>query len=95
MNLEKLNREFEVCLKFHNYIRVCAGASAAEAKGIDIERPFLQVHNPSYDYIPPDLISLFLTDHGHGFMPSYVYRQLSEFYHRQDYELSKKVAFAR
>lgn len=22
-------------------------------------------------------------DHGHGFMPSYVYRQLTEFYHRQ------------
>jgi hypothetical protein len=27
-------------------------------------------------------------DHGHGFMPSYVYRQLSEFYHRQDYVLA-------
>ena len=51
------------------------------------QRPYLQVHNPSYDYIPPGLISLFITDHGHGFMPSYVYRQLSEFYHRQDYEL--------
>ncbi|KAL4530222.1 hypothetical protein Ndes2526B_g04973 [Nannochloris sp. 'desiccata'] len=51
-------------------------------------RPFLQVHNPSYDYIAPELISLFLSDHGSGFMPSYVYRQLSEFYHRQDYELS-------
>lgn len=47
---------------------------------------FLQVHNPSYDYIPPDLISLFVTDHGHGFMPSYVYRMLSEYYHRQDYQ---------
>lgn len=54
-------------------------------------RPFLQVHNPSYDYIPPDNISLFLTDHGHGFIPSYVYRQLSEFYHRQDYQLSKEL----
>ena len=54
-------------------------------------RPFLQVHNPSYDYIPPDHIALFLTDHGHGFMPSYVYRQLSEFYHRQDYQLSKEL----
>lgn len=51
------------------------------------KKPFLQVHNPSYDYVPPDLISLFITDHGHGFMPSYVYRQLSEFYHRQDYHM--------
>ena len=74
---------------------ICAGASMAAAKGLDIERPFLQVHNPSYDYIPPDLISLFLTDHCHGFIPSYVYRQLSEFYHRQDHELSKKPKNAR
>lgn len=50
-------------------------------------KPFLQVQNPSYDYIPPENISLFLTDHGHGFIPSYVYRQLSEFYAREDYEL--------
>ncbi len=26
-------------------------------------------------------------DHGHGFMPSYVYRLLAEFYHRQDYRI--------
>ena len=29
-------------------------------------------------------------DHGHGFMPSYVYRQLTEFYHRQDFILDKR-----
>lgn len=51
------------------------------------ERQFLQVQNPSYDYVPPENISLFLTDHGHGFIPSYVYRQLSEFYDREDYQL--------
>ena len=66
-----------------------ATATAVEDGKDNGGRPFLQVHNPSYDYIPPDLISLFISDHGHGFMPSYVYRQLSEFYHRQDYELSK------
>jgi translation initiation factor eIF-2B subunit beta len=48
------------------------------------------VHNPSFDYIPPELISLLITDHGQ-FMPSYVYRQLSEFYHRADYVLSKEL----
>ena len=58
------------------------------------QKPFLQVHNPSYDYVAPDRISLFLTDHGHGFMPSYVYRQLSEFYNRQDYQLSKQLEAA-
>jgi translation initiation factor 2B subunit (eIF-2B alpha/beta/delta family) len=52
--------------------------------------PYLTVVNPSYDYVPPELISLFVTDQGHGFMPSYVYRQLTEFYHRQDFILDKK-----
>ena len=57
-------------------------------------KAFLQVHNPLFDYIPPDRISLFVTDHGHGFMPSYVYRQLSEFYNKQDYQLSKQLEAA-
>lgn len=65
------------------------GANRAEHD--HLRRPYLQVHNPSYDYIPPNLISLFLTDHGHGFMPSYVYRQLSEFYHRQDFDLDARL----
>jgi translation initiation factor eIF-2B subunit beta len=65
-----------------------ATAGDEGSNGANGGRPYLQVHNPSYDYIAPDYISLFLTDHGHGFIPSYVYRQLSEFYHRQDYELS-------
>jgi translation initiation factor eIF-2B subunit beta len=55
------------------------------------EGTYLQVHNPSYDYIPPELISLFVTDHGHGFMPSYVYRMLSEYYDRVDYQLSREL----
>ncbi len=72
-----------------------ATATAAGEGGTNGGRPFLQVHNPSYDYISPDQIDLFISDHGHGFMPSYVYRQLSEFYHRQDYELSKDVDSTR
>lgn len=59
-----------------------------------VSKAFLQVHNPLFDYIPPDRISLFVTDHGHGFMPSYVYRQLSEFYNKQDYQLSKQLEAA-
>lgn len=62
-----------------------------EKKETALMKPFLQVHNPRFDYIPSDRISLFVTDHGHGFMPSYVYRQLSEFYNRQDYQLSKQL----
>ena len=71
-----------------------ANFSIMEEKGSESCKPFLQVHNPSFDYIPPDRISLFVTDHGHGFMPSYVYRQLSEFYNRQDYQLSKQLEAA-
>ncbi|PSC72427.1 translation initiation factor eIF-2B subunit beta [Micractinium conductrix] len=52
--------------------------------------PELTIANPSYDYVPPELISLFVTDQGHGFMPSYVYRQCNEFYHRQDFILDKR-----
>ncbi|KAL4447758.1 hypothetical protein ABPG75_004977 [Micractinium tetrahymenae] len=58
--------------------------------GLPSGLPELTVANPCYDYVPPELISLFVTDQGHGFMPSYVYRQLTEFYHRQDFILDKQ-----
>lgn len=58
------------------------GSPVAQARGRRGVLPSLAVHNPSYDYVPPELISLFVTDQGPGFMPSYVYRQLSEFYDR-------------
>jgi hypothetical protein len=41
----------------------------------------LHVPNPAFDYIPPELISLFITDAG-GYTPSYVYRLLTEYYSR-------------
>jgi len=43
----------------------------------------LHVANPAYDYVPPHLISLFITDSG-GHAPSYVYRLLAEYYHADD-----------
>jgi translation initiation factor eIF-2B subunit beta len=52
----------------------------------------LHVPNPTFDYIPPHLISLFITDTG-GYTPSYVYRLLSEHYSREDYLLSKALCF--
>ncbi|GMH40245.1 hypothetical protein BSKO_08149 [Bryopsis sp. KO-2023] len=42
--------------------------------------------NPSSDYVPPDLISLFVTDQG-GVTPTYVHRLLDEYYARQDHVL--------
>ena len=39
--------------------------------------------NPFLDYVPPDLISLFITDSG-CHCPSYVYRLLTEYYSPED-----------
>lgn len=44
------------------------------------------VENPAYDYISPDLVTLFVTNIG-GHNPSYIYRLLNEFYYPQDYDL--------
>lgn len=46
----------------------------------------LEVLNPMYDYVAPELISLFVTDTG-GYVPSYCYRLLAEYYTREDYDL--------
>ena len=43
-----------------------------------------------FDYVPPELISLFVTDTG-GYTPSYVYRLLAEYFSREDYTLSKQL----
>lgn len=50
----------------------------------------VEVHNPMYDYIPPHLISLFVTDTG-GYTPAYVYRLLAEYYSREDYSLESEL----
>jgi len=43
----------------------------------------VHVHNPTYDYIPPELVSLYITNLG-GHNPSYIYRLLAEYYHPED-----------
>ncbi|KAG2485720.1 hypothetical protein HYH03_015604 [Edaphochlamys debaryana] len=50
----------------------------------------VHVPTPLFDYVPPQLISLFITDMG-GRTPSYVYRLLTEYYSREDYFLSREV----
>ncbi|BDA45541.1 probable translation initiation factor eIF-2B subunit beta [Coccomyxa sp. Obi] len=64
----------------------------AEAGSADVSGEQLYVHapNPVFDYVPPELISLFVTDTG-GYTPSYVYRLLAEYYSREDYTLSKEL----
>ena len=45
-----------------------------------------EIVNPAFDYVPPELINSFVTNGGCN-SPSYVYRLLSELYHRKDYLL--------
>ncbi|KAK9829272.1 hypothetical protein WJX72_004902 [[Myrmecia] bisecta] len=42
------------------------------------EAPYVHIPNPAFDYVPPELISLFVTDTG-GYVPSYVYRLLADY----------------
>ncbi|KAJ4893087.1 NagB/RpiA/CoA transferase-like superfamily protein [Raphanus sativus] len=45
--------------------------------------PLLQVVNPTFDYVPPNLVSLFITDTG-GHNPSYMYRLIADYYSADD-----------
>lgn len=49
----------------------------------DIASENIQVLAPASDYVPPHLVSLFITNNG-GHQPSYVYRLLHEYYHPED-----------
>mmetsp|Transcript_10251 Transcript_10251/g.23373 ORF Transcript_10251/g.23373 Transcript_10251/m.23373 type:complete len:387 (+) Transcript_10251:1-1161(+) len=46
----------------------------------------VRVLNPEFDYVPPDLLSLYITNLG-GHNPSYIYRLLAELYSPEDYSL--------
>ena len=45
----------------------------------------VELINPVHDYIPPDLVKLYITNIG-GFQPSYIYKLLAEYYHTDDWE---------
>lgn len=46
----------------------------------------VNAHCPVFDYVPPELITLFISNIG-GHAPSYIYRLISELYHLEDHEL--------
>ena len=46
----------------------------------------VHVPNPAFDYVPPELVSLLITNIG-GNHPSYIYRLLAEYYHPGDHIL--------
>eukprot|EP00127_Corallochytrium_limacisporum_P002645 Clim_evm81s134 gene=Clim_evmTU81s134 len=45
-----------------------------------------QINRPTFDYVPPELITLFITNMG-GHPPSYIYRILREVYRPEDFDL--------
>lgn len=46
----------------------------------------VEVCHPAFDHLPPDLVSIYVSSDGSQ-LPSYVFRQLSEYYHPKDHVL--------
>jgi len=46
----------------------------------------VRVIAPAFDFLPPELITLYVTNNG-SHQPSYMYRLLGEFYYAEDYDL--------
>ena len=47
---------------------------------------------PTFDFISPDLIDLYVTNSG-SHQPSFMYRLLAEFYHPSDYDLEQSSSW--
>ena len=43
----------------------------------------LEIIVPAYDYVPPELISLYITNLG-GYTPKYIYRVFADMYSQED-----------
>ncbi|KAL3578008.1 hypothetical protein D5086_019512 [Populus alba] len=52
--------------------------------------PLLNVVNPAFDYVPPELVSVFITDIG-GYNPSFMHRLIADYYSADDVNLPKKT----
>ncbi|CAI0461824.1 unnamed protein product [Linum tenue] len=51
--------------------------------------PLLHVVNPTFDYVPPKVVSLFITDTG-GHNPSYMYRLIADYYSADDLVVQRR-----
>lgn len=52
----------------------------------DAQRYDVSVKHPAWDYTPPELVSLYITNTG-SYSPTYIYRLLAEYYHPEDMDL--------
>ncbi|WCJ39055.1 Translation initiation factor eIF-2B subunit beta [Euphorbia peplus] len=57
--------------------------------GVGTGSPLLHVVNPTFDYVPPKLVSLFITDTG-GHNPSYMYRLIADYYSADDLVVQRR-----
>ncbi|KAJ7979821.1 Translation initiation factor eIF-2B subunit beta [Quillaja saponaria] len=51
--------------------------------------PLLHVVNPLFDYVPPELVNLFITDLG-GYSSSYIYNLINDYYSAEDLIMQQK-----
>jgi len=56
------------------------------AYNADVDFQNVEVIVPAFDFLPPDLMELYVTNNG-SHQPSYIYRLLAEYYHPNDYIL--------
>lgn len=71
-------------LNILSLVCLCLNTAALHFSGEILAK--INVHCPVFDYVPPELITLFISNIG-GNAPSYIYRLMSELYHPDDYEL--------
>uniref|UniRef100_A0A7N2LEW4 Translation initiation factor eIF2B subunit beta n=1 Tax=Quercus lobata TaxID=97700 RepID=A0A7N2LEW4_QUELO len=57
--------------------------------GTGTASPLLHVVNPTFDYVPPKPVSLFITDTG-GHNPSYVYQLIADYYSADDLVVQRR-----
>ncbi|KAI9139994.1 hypothetical protein BKA69DRAFT_1082902 [Paraphysoderma sedebokerense] len=53
----------------------------------------VDIQNPYFDYVPPESITLFLTN-ANGYSPGYIYRLLTESYYKEDYVLESSPSYS-
>ncbi|CCU82359.1 unnamed protein product [Blumeria hordei] len=73
--------EFESLIEYGD-----PGSIVPYADGISVEE--LEVDNPLYDYVPPELVDLYITNLG-AHAPSYLYRIVADHYKPDDLNLGK------
>ncbi|GLT99324.1 hypothetical protein SLE2022_167670 [Rubroshorea leprosula] len=59
--------------------------------GIGTGAPLLHVVNPAFDYVPPELVSLVITEIG-GHKPSYIHQLMENYYSADDFTLQQQAA---